>query len=170
MPAMTKEQYRKAGAKAAATGARPAALKSGTWQHRAYMEGYNAPVETRRTVVIPSGRRVGKASLQSPQVQEVLVGDATLSAALEARRQARFAHWPQAASEHLRCLAMDIAKERDPHRVERLMRAAGRMTKRYGAPRSSEEVDRMLARPNFTGTEARPAPARSASPWAGLAR
>ena len=142
MPGMTKEQYWEAGRKAAAAKSTPAALKPGTWQHAAYRRGYaGVPLSTSdaqlaQAQTLQGTRKLGKSITQHPKFQEVMTGSRSLHDALEARRRARFAHWPEAAAEHLRRLAEDVVTEKNPHRVERLMRAAGRMTKRYGPPRA----------------------------------
>lgn len=155
MPAaMTKEQYHAAGEAANRAGNLPAKLKPGTWQSKAYLLGYAGkpldglePPKTRSHPWLPAGPAVpppkvpahvmhmSGRTLGKSRAAEILKSASTLAAALEARRAYAFQHWPSGASEHMRLLAHEIAKERNPHRVERLMRAVSRMTKKYGHAR-----------------------------------
>lgn len=144
MPAMTREQYHARGAADADARRPPAALRAGTWQAAAYNKGFagvplDGSEQPRTHTRMPAAGRGIVPPPIAPGTRksgDVLAGVPSLAAALEARRKFRFSHWPEAASEHLRCLANDAATCRDPARVERLMRAAGRMTKRYGPPKA----------------------------------
>lgn len=115
--AMTSTDYYKLGEDAGFTGALSEAPKEGSWQRAAWDRGFKAGTAGRNAK--PGAGGAGETKTK-------------LAEYLDARNAILFAKWPRAAYEHFRRLCNDIADEVNMKRQERLLRAIGRMTKRYG--------------------------------------
>lgn len=95
----------------------PREVKPGTWQHVAYMKGYNSTGK-----VIRLGRGQNAHEIKAPAV-----------AALPAIAQTMLRKWPLAAAEHYGRLYKDYQSGHNSvQRENRLLRAMMRMLKRHG--------------------------------------
>lgn len=135
----TKAQYEEQGRDDAARGMRSPALTGSSWQAVAYSKGW-------KVGRVQRAAGYNKTPAQARHKPSAFRGK--LPEFLEAKRRAHFAHWPQAASEHLMRLSHDAAQETDLKRIERLLRAIGRLGKKYGPPKTNDEVFQMLGQ-NF---------------------
>lgn len=115
MTKMTRETYAAMGRECAQQGHAPVTtLRAGTWQYRAWMDGYNF------VALRASYREPGKSHLPP------------LMNALATARFLQNVHlWPPSAREHVRNLILDMNKERNPDRLRRLALAIQRMAVRH---------------------------------------
>jgi hypothetical protein len=125
---MTRETYTKQGRKCAEGGGPPVTtLRPGTWQYKAFMDGYNF-VALRSLAY----REPGKSYAH-------LMPGVPPQAGLNRRFLMYVDRWPPSAREHVRNLILDMRKERRPDRLKRLALAVERMAARHD-PRPPAET------------------------------
>jgi hypothetical protein len=111
MTKMTREAYEAQGVAAARSGSPMTTLREGTWQRRAWMDGYNSIML--RYATRPTGKSI-------------------IGMAAEVTTALRFHdRWPPSAREHALKLLEDMKTERNAKRMQRLVRAIQRMSVRH---------------------------------------
>lgn len=110
--ALKTADYKQMGFNAAKTQGKlaPCALKEGSWQLDAWSAGH------------AEGMKEVEVTARQHDAHRIM----------EQRRRDAFAHWPQAAAEHGKQLALSMAATADEKRCHRLLRSFNRMVKRYG--------------------------------------
>jgi hypothetical protein len=135
--AMSKEQYRKLGRECAANNkVEMPSLHPGSWQHKAFFEGYDAvaklfnnPVTTHsgRVQVVPPPEPMRKPK-RGPHWREDVSGLRVVDALTMSERCHGF---DKAAAEHLMVLTVEHNFEHDLKRRTRLQRAIARVMRRH---------------------------------------
>lgn len=144
--ALTKDDYRELGRKCAANGKVEApSLRDGSWQHKAFNEGYEAG----KSAAAPAGRaeiQTAPAPVEKPLYHDARTGiihshgpwwRADISRmqeidVVEVCRMARALVTPIVACEHMKLLAAAHNEEHDLRRRLRLQGAVGRVLRRWG--------------------------------------